>query len=77
MVADLVPEELRGTAYGTYNAVIGLLAFPSSLIAGLLWQGAGSWPGLGPSAPFLFGGSLALIAALLMAYWMPKTSSKV
>jgi MFS family permease len=76
MVADLVPEELRGTAYGTYNAVIGLLAFPSSLIAGLLWQGAGNWPGLGPSAPFFFGGSLALIAALLMAYWMPKTSTK-
>jgi MFS family permease len=73
MVADLVPEDLRGTAYGTYNAIIGILAFPSSLIAGLLWQGAGSWSGFGPSAPFLFGGSLALIAALMMAFWMPKT----
>ena len=73
LVADLVPEQLRGTAYGTYNAVIGLLAFPASLIAGILWQGAGTWGGLGPSAPFLFGGSLALIAALLMAFWMPKT----
>ncbi len=72
MVADLVPENLRGTAYGTYNAVIGLLAFPASFIAGILWQGLGSWHGLGPSAPFLFGGSLALIAALLMAFWMPK-----
>jgi len=27
---------------------------------------------LGPSAPFLFGGSLALIAALLMIFWMPR-----
>lgn len=72
MVADLVPENLRGTAYGTYNAVIGLLAFPASFIAGLLWQGIGAWPGFGPSAPFLFGGVLALIAALLMAFWMPK-----
>jgi len=72
MVADLVPENLRGTAYGTYNAVIGLLAFPASFIAGLLWQGIGSWPGFGPSAPFLVGGVLALIAALLMAFWMPK-----
>lgn len=72
LVADLVPEHLRGTAYGTYNAIIGLLAFPASFIAGLLWQGAGSWTGLGPSAPFLFGGSLALIAALLMAFWMPR-----
>ena len=73
MVADLVPDDLRGTAYGTYNAVIGLLAFPSSFIAGLLWQGAGTWSGFGPSAPFLFGGSLALTAALLMILFMPKT----
>lgn len=74
MVADLVPEHLRGTAYGTYNAIIGLLAFPASFIAGILWQGIGSWSGFGPSAPFLFGGSLALIAALLMAFWMPKVA---
>jgi MFS family permease len=72
LVADLVPEHLRGTAYGTYNAIIGILAFPASLIAGLLWQGAGAWKGFGPSAPFLFGGTLALIAALLMAFWMPR-----
>jgi MFS family permease len=72
LVADLVPENLRGTAYGTYNAAIGILAFPASFIAGLLWQGAGTWGGLGPSAPFFFGGTLALLAALLMAFWMPK-----
>jgi len=71
-VSDLVPENLRGTAYGTYNAVIGLLMFPASLIAGILWQGLGSWQGFGPSAPFWFGGSLALLAALLLALWMPK-----
>ena len=72
LVADLVPENLRGTAYGTYNAIIGLLAFPASFIAGILWQGIGSWPGFGPSAPFFFGGSLALLAALLMLFWMPE-----
>ncbi len=71
MVADLVPDTVRGTAYGTYNGVLGLLAFPASLIAGILWQGVGAWPGLGPSAPFLFGGVLALIAAGLMAVWKP------
>jgi len=75
LVADLVPDTLRGTAYGTYNAVIGILAFPSSLIAGILWQGVGSWGGFGPSAPFFFGGTLALIAAFLMAFWMPKTKA--
>ncbi len=73
LVADLVPEQLRGTAYGTYHAAIGLLAFPSSLIAGVLWEGLGAWPGFGPAAPFLFGGALALLAAILLAFWMPKT----
>ena len=71
-VADLVPAELRGTAYGTYNAVIGLLAFPASLIAGILWQGVGTWQGLGAPAPFIFGAVLALAASLLMIFWMPR-----
>jgi len=70
MVADLVPEELRGTAYGTYNAVLGMIDLPASLIAGFLWQGAGSWQGFGPSAPFLFGAGAALLAAVLMAVWL-------
>jgi MFS family permease len=76
MVADLVPENVRGTAYGTYNAVIGILAFPSSVIAGVLWQGAFGWKGLGAPAPFLFGASLALTAAVLMAIWNPKIKSQ-
>ena len=41
LVADLVPADLRGTAYGTYNAVLSLVAFPASVIAGVLWQGVG------------------------------------
>ncbi len=63
LIADLVPAELRGTAYGTYNAVLGLLDFPASLIAGLLWQG------VSPAAPFFFGAALALLAAVLMLGW--------
>jgi MFS family permease len=65
-VADLVPSEKRGTAYGVYNAAVGVTAFPASLLAGLLWQGAGDWPGLGPSAPFVFGAVLALAAATML-----------
>jgi MFS family permease len=71
MVADIVPAALRGTAYGTYSAVLGILDLPASVIAGVLWEGVGPWQGFGPSAPFLFGGGLALIAALLMALLMP------
>lgn len=71
-IADLVPAEQRGAAYGLYAAAVGLTAFPASLIAGLLWQGLGAWQGFGPSAPFLFGGGLALLATLLFSIWMPK-----
>jgi MFS family permease len=70
MVADLVPAELRGTAYGTYNATMGLLDLPASLIAGLLWQA------LGPSVPFLFGAALALVAAVLMFFWRPAGATR-
>jgi MFS family permease len=68
LVADLVPESNRGTAYGLFNAAIGITALPASLIAGLLWQGAGAWPGFGASAPFFFGAAMALLAGLLFFY---------
>jgi MFS family permease len=66
-VADLVSEDRRGTAYGLFNAAIGLMVFPANAIAGLLWQGVGNWGGFGQSAPFLFGAFMALVSALLLA----------
>jgi len=30
MAADLVPDELRGIAYGTYTAVLGIIDLPAS-----------------------------------------------
>jgi MFS family permease len=76
MVGDLIPEQLRGTAYGTYNAILGILDFPASLIAGLLWSGVGSWAGFGPSAPFFFGAAMALIASIILALWKPILTSE-
>jgi MFS family permease len=70
-VADLVPADRRGHAYGLFNAAIGLTALPASLIAGVLWQGVGGWPGLGPGAPFYFGAAMALGASALLALAMP------
>jgi MFS family permease len=67
LVADIVPQDLRGTAYGLLNAGIGLTVLPASVIAGLLWQGAGSWAGFGPSAPFFFGAAMSLAAGFL--FW--------
>ena len=72
LVADLVPAHLRGSAYGIYNGVIALAALPASLLAGILWQGIGSWAGLGASAPFVAGALLAGAAALLLTIWQPR-----
>ena len=58
MIADFVPEALRGIAYGTYGAVLEILDVPVSMIAGVLWQGVGPWSGFDAPAPFLFGGEL-------------------
>jgi MFS family permease len=70
LVADLVPTEKRGTAYGLFNAAIGLVALPASLIAGLLWQGLGPWTGFGASAPFYFGAVLAFLSSFLFWKWV-------
>jgi len=38
LIADLVLQHLRGTAYGIFNAALGVAALPASLIAGILWD---------------------------------------
>ncbi len=72
LVADFVPVEHRGAAYGLYNAAIGIMVFPASVIAGVLWQGVGTWTGFGPSAPFYFGAALALLAGILFWRLVPS-----
>lgn len=70
-VADLIPPESRGTAYGAFNATVGLMAFPASLLAGMLWQGAFGWTGFGPAAPFI-GGAVLSLAAVILFSLQPK-----
>ncbi|MBN2149047.1 MAG: MFS transporter [Anaerolineales bacterium] len=72
LVADMIPQEQRGTAYGYFNAAIGFSALPASAIAGVLWQGIGSWTGFGPAAPFFFGASMALLASILLIAFARK-----
>ncbi len=64
LVADIVTQEQRGTAYGLFNAAIGLSALPASVIAGVLWQF------VSPASPFLFGAVLALLAGFLLVAWV-------
>jgi len=69
MVAELVPEANRGAAYGLYNASIGVMALPASLIAGALWQRVSS------AAPFAFGAIVALIAFIALWFIPEKISN--
>lgn len=58
-IANLVSEEVFGTAFGIYQTVIGVVTFFASVIAGLLWTY------VSVSTPFIFGSIMAAIAGLL------------
>ena len=60
-VADFVPEQLRGSAYGLFNLAIGLGALPASVLFGVIWQT------LGAPAAFGLGAGLAAAAAAGLA----------
>jgi MFS family permease len=65
-VADIVPAERRGTAYGIYYGALGVGLLPASVIAGFLWQS------LGPAAPFAFSACLAVLSVLGLAVMVKK-----
>ncbi|MFN2565360.1 MAG: MFS transporter [Gemmatimonadaceae bacterium] len=58
LIADIIPAERRGSAYGWYHLAVGLGVFPASLFFGLIWDRAGA-----PTA-FLVGAVLSLLAAV-------------
>ena len=67
-VADLVPADKRGTAFGLFNFSIGLGALPASIIFGSLYSYFDKlYPGYGGTVAFGFGGGLALISMILLA----------
>jgi len=57
-VADLVPENRCGTAYGLFHGIVGITLLPASVIAGWLWQA------ISPAATFYFGAGLAFLAMI-------------
>lgn len=63
LVADLAPKDLRGTAFGWFNLISGLLLLPASVIFGELYQQAGA------ITAFAFSAAFALAAAALLPAW--------
>ncbi|WP_286847384.1 MULTISPECIES: MFS transporter [unclassified Proteiniphilum] len=64
LVSDLIPNEMKGTGYGLYHAVLGIMLLPASVIAGYLYDR------VSPGAPFYFGSVMSLIAAALMIMFL-------
>ncbi len=65
LVADVVPANRRGAAFGWFNLAIGLGALPASLMFGAIWDRSGA-----PNA-FLFGAALALLASVGLLFFVP------
>jgi MFS family permease len=57
LVADMVEDEKRGTAFGFYNLAYGITVFPASLLFGLLWDKFGS------ETAFLASACVSLVSA--------------
>ncbi|MFZ5564403.1 MAG: MFS transporter, partial [Thermodesulfobacteriota bacterium] len=71
LVADTVPSDLRGTAFGIFNLVSGGALLLASVIAGALWSA------FGPGATFTAGAVFALLAACgLIAYGAKPQAAK-
>lgn len=65
LVADLVPAESRGRAFGWFHGLVGVAALPASAGFGLLWAAFGS------ETAFLSGAAIALVAAIYLAAAVP------
>ena len=59
-VADLAPAAARGTAFGVYNAALGVGGLLSSVMFGLIWTR------VSPSAAFFTGAAVAVAAIALL-----------
>ncbi|HTH60004.1 MAG TPA: MFS transporter [Paraburkholderia sp.] len=61
MVSHTAPDQLRGTAFGFFNLLSGLVTLASSVIAGVLWDR------LGPAATFYAGAAFGAATIAVLA----------
>lgn len=59
-IVEAAPPQLIGTMLGLHSMLAGIALLPASVIAGLLWDG------IGAAAPFIFGGGLSLLSAVIL-----------
>lgn len=62
LVAELAPAEFRASTLGGFQMVMGLCAFPSSFLAGLLWYN------IDKTAPLYLSIALTFLSAVLLLF---------
>ena len=70
LIADLVGQARRGTAYGWYYLAVGIGALPASVLFGLVWDR------VSPRAAFDLGAGLALAAAVVLLAVRPQATAE-
>ncbi|HBH12687.1 MAG: Major facilitator superfamily MFS_1 transporter [Clostridiales bacterium 38_11] len=63
-IAEISPQELKGTMLGLHSTIVGIALLPASTIAGVLWTSFGA------ETPFVFGAFLSLAAAFVLIILM-------
>lgn len=58
LVADIVPDQIRGSAFGAYSFAVGIISLPASVIFGIIYASAGA------KIAFLFGTVIAILSTL-------------
>jgi MFS family permease len=61
-IAQMLPSERRGAAFGMYHCILGVMAFPASIVFGYLWTVFGN------HVAFLTGSALAFAASFLLIF---------
>ena len=64
-VADLVPKEVRGSAYGIHSFLVSFPQLPASLLLGILWQKFNA------TVAFSVGASFAILGGFLLLIFIP------
>ncbi len=71
LISKVVPEKLRGTAFGLFSTSLGLISLPAP------WIGAQLWDSVGPRFPFIIT-IIVVLLAIIPAWFkfkLPKNGS--
>ena len=69
LVGEFSPADRKGTAFGIYHVVVGLLALPGAVLFGFVWQA------LGQQLAFLLAAGLTALAATGLLWISTRASA--